>query len=94
MFLGVNNSTPALGLLKSTQDSAALIGELNSLLDLQPDASDTLAERLETLRAYGAQIDEYFGATNIHSTTDNVARDMLAMVEAHGREKIQYWGIS
>ncbi|TFK97548.1 Alpha/Beta hydrolase protein [Pterulicium gracile] len=91
---GVNNSTPALGLLKSTQDSAALIGELDSLLDLQPDASDTLAERLETLRAYGAQIDEYFGATNIHSTTDNVARDMLGMVEAHGREKIQYWGIS
>jgi hypothetical protein len=26
--------------------------------------------------------------------TDNTARDMLRIVQAHGREKIQYWGFS
>lgn len=29
-----------------------------------------------------------------HVSTDNVARDMLRIVEAHGQTKLQYWGIS
>lgn len=29
-----------------------------------------------------------------HVSTDNVARDMLAMVEASGRRNLQYWGVS
>ena len=30
----------------------------------------------------------------VHINTDNTARDMLQIVEAHGREKLQYWGFS
>lgn len=29
-----------------------------------------------------------------HVSTPAVARDMLTIVKAHGREKIQYWGFS
>ena len=29
-----------------------------------------------------------------HINTDHTARDKLRIVEAHGREKIQYWGFS
>jgi hypothetical protein len=29
-----------------------------------------------------------------HIQTDHTARDMLRINEAHGREKLQYWGIS
>ena len=29
-----------------------------------------------------------------HINTDQTARDMLRIVEAHGREKLQYWGFS
>ena len=29
-----------------------------------------------------------------HVSTDNVARDMLRIVEAYGQTKLQYWGIS
>lgn len=29
-----------------------------------------------------------------HINTDNTARDMLRIAEAHGREKLQYWGFS
>jgi hypothetical protein len=29
-----------------------------------------------------------------HITTDVVARDMLRIVKAHGREKLNYWGLS
>jgi hypothetical protein len=29
-----------------------------------------------------------------HVSTDNVARDMLRIVEAHGETKLRYWGIS
>ncbi|KAF4600398.1 hypothetical protein EYR38_005023 [Pleurotus pulmonarius] len=30
----------------------------------------------------------------VHLNTENTARDMLRMVEAHGEEKIRYWGFS
>jgi hypothetical protein len=29
-----------------------------------------------------------------HINTDQTARDMLRITEAHGKEKIQYWGFS
>ena len=29
-----------------------------------------------------------------YATTDNVARDMLSIVQAHGRQKLNYWGFS
>jgi pimeloyl-ACP methyl ester carboxylesterase len=29
-----------------------------------------------------------------HINTDQTARDMLSIVEAHGQSKIQYWGFS
>jgi len=29
-----------------------------------------------------------------HINTDQTARDMLTIVEAHGQSKIQYWGFS
>jgi hypothetical protein len=29
-----------------------------------------------------------------HLRTENVARDMLRITEAHGFEKLQYWGLS
>lgn len=29
-----------------------------------------------------------------HINTDQTARDMLRIVEAHGRSKLQYWGFS
>lgn len=29
-----------------------------------------------------------------HITTDHTARDMLRITQAHGREKVQYWGFS
>ncbi|KAF8890373.1 Alpha/Beta hydrolase protein [Infundibulicybe gibba] len=30
----------------------------------------------------------------VHINTDSTARDMLRIVQAHGREKLQYWGFS
>lgn len=29
-----------------------------------------------------------------HINTENTARDMLRITEAHGKEKLQYWGFS
>jgi hypothetical protein len=29
-----------------------------------------------------------------HINTDQTARDMLRITEAHGKEKLQYWGFS
>ena len=29
-----------------------------------------------------------------HINTENSARDMLKIVEAHGQEKLNYWGFS
>ena len=30
----------------------------------------------------------------VHMNTENVARDMLSITKAYGRENLQYWGFS
>ncbi|TFK97519.1 Alpha/Beta hydrolase protein [Pterulicium gracile] len=91
---GVNNTTPAIQIFDDPEEEAAYIESISKSVDLSPDIWDTLPERLEDYRQYGPEINEKFGDIVRHSTTDNVARDMLAMVEAYGFEKLQYWGIS
>ncbi|TFK22816.1 hypothetical protein FA15DRAFT_671144 [Coprinopsis marcescibilis] len=43
---------------------------------------------------YGALVSENSEGYIPHINTPNTARDMLRIVEAHGREKLQYWGFS
>lgn len=64
------------------------------LAELSPESWDTLPQRLAILNDIGDLINTNFGDVLQHMTTENVARDMMAIVEASGFEKIQYYGVS
>ena len=49
---------------------------------------------MKRLEEYAVLIEKERGDILRHATTDNVARDMLSIVEAYGQEKLRYWGIS
>ena len=91
---GVNFSTPAIQLFDTPEATDAFVAKASTLLSLDPENWDTLPDRLEEMNEIGDRINANFGDTLKYATTDNVARDMLRIVEAYGREKIQYYGIS
>ncbi|KAL0569611.1 hypothetical protein V5O48_012351 [Marasmius crinis-equi] len=88
---GVARSTPRISFFKSRVErrlwSRYNIRELNH-------SADTVASVHAQSKITGdlaAQRDEDVLA---HINTDQTARDMLKITEAHGREKLQYWGFS
>lgn len=91
---GVNFSTPAIQFFDTPEETNAFVANASTLLSLDPENWDTLPDRLEEMNEIGDQIKDKFADTLKFATTDNVARDMLRIVEAYGREKIQYYGIS
>ncbi|KAJ8092780.1 hypothetical protein PM082_023608 [Marasmius tenuissimus] len=87
---GVRRSTPRIEFYKSRAERA---------LSLRPYAE--LNQSRETVESFWANSQimgtlaydrgkDYLG----HMNTANSARDMLRIVEAHGQEKLQYWGLS
>lgn len=54
----------------------------------------TLPARWAKMQELGEVAEENIGHLIKHMTTDNIARDMLKITQAHGREKLLYWGIS
>jgi len=93
VLLGVGHSTPGFSLYESEAERAAndLTTEGFQELDLDDGslgkawAKAVLAGQLVKSRSAGI-----FPFIN----TDHTARDMLEIVKAHGREKINYWGFS
>lgn len=54
----------------------------------------TLTERWTKMQELGEVAEENAGDVIKYMTTDNVARDLLTITEAHGRQKVSYWGLS
>ncbi|KAJ7199294.1 TAP-like protein-domain-containing protein [Mycena haematopus] len=90
---GVGHSIPRISFFSSRAERQiwfvddAKIGSMNSSADAPAHAwaRGTLVGQLA-----GEQDDGSLRFMN----TDHTARDMLRIVEAHGREKLQYWGFS
>ncbi|KAJ3484269.1 hypothetical protein NLJ89_g11994 [Agrocybe chaxingu] len=90
---GVNNSTPQISFFTSEAERAAF--DLSATaLNMEPDSVDGLPERWARMQVLGRLAKDRDPGIFNHVTTDNVARDMLSIVQAHGREKLLYWGIS
>ncbi|KAJ7799978.1 TAP-like protein-domain-containing protein [Mycena olivaceomarginata] len=89
---GIGRSTPRVSFFASRAERAVWTGEfkkqsLNSSADALPRA---YAQGIVEGRLAGERDDGSLRFIN----TDHTARDMLRIVQAHGLEKIQYWGFS
>ncbi|KIM37592.1 hypothetical protein M413DRAFT_257941 [Hebeloma cylindrosporum] len=90
---GIANSTPVISFFKTDVERAAF--------DFGPHATDptatpdVLPSQWAHYQALGRLAkDRDTAGVLAHVSTDNVARDMLRIVQAHGQTKLQYWGIS
>ena len=57
-------------------------------------AEDNVANKWALAVVLGRLAEDHDDGYLKHINTDQTARDMLRIVEAHGRTKIQYWGFS
>ncbi|KDR84381.1 hypothetical protein GALMADRAFT_237210 [Galerina marginata CBS 339.88] len=89
---GVANSLPSISFFKTDAERASFdLGPLAEDATAAPDILPSQWARFQVLGRLAQDRDNGFLA---HVTTDNVARDMLSIVEAHGQTKLRYWGIS
>ena len=87
-ILGIGQSTPRVTLFKSAAERA-MLDAYNLHI-----AEDDVPHNWALASVLGQLADDHDDGYLRHINTDQTARDMLRIVEAHGRTKIQYWGFS
>lgn len=88
-FEGVSRSTPRVSFFETNMERNAWGNPSLTDLNSSSDALGRFWARAQVYNRFAAERGSYQ-----HINTDNTARDMLQIVRAHGREKLQYWGIS
>ncbi|KAF8956647.1 alpha/beta-hydrolase [Flammula alnicola] len=89
---GVANSTPAISFFLTDAERAAFdFGPNSEDATATPDA---LPRQWANFQVLGHLAQDRDNGSLAHVTTDNVARDMLRIVEAHGETQLKYWGTS
>jgi hypothetical protein len=88
LFTGVGQSTPRVAPFRSAAERA--LWYASDLHNTEDDVTNTWARAL----VFGQMATDRDDGYLKHINTDQTARDMLRIVEAHGRTKIQYWGFS
>ncbi|KAJ7760788.1 TAP-like protein-domain-containing protein [Mycena olivaceomarginata] len=88
-FEGVSRSTPRVSFFETNMERNAWGNPSLTDLNSSSDALGRFWARAQVYNRFAAERSSYQ-----HINTDNTARDMLQIVRAHGREKLQYWGIS
>ena len=92
ILLGIARSTPK-GETFLTQAERTIFEAVADRLG--PDGGDTdVANAWARSQILGKLASERASDFLKHINTENTARDMLRIVEAHGRTKLQYWGFS
>ena len=88
LLTGVGQSTPRAAFVKSVAERAIVFGPgFHS-------AEDDVVNKWTFASLLGQLAEDSDDGYLRHINTDQTARDMLRIVEAHGRTKIQYWGFS
>ena len=88
LFIGIGQSAPRVAPFRTAAERA--LWYTSDLHNAEDDVPNTWARALVLGQMTKDRDDGYLG----HINTDQTARDMLRIVEAHGRTKIQYWGFS
>ncbi|KAF8816536.1 hypothetical protein BYT27DRAFT_7077196 [Phlegmacium glaucopus] len=85
---GIGHSTPRVSIFRTAEERA--IWESRSLYNTDDAVDHTWARARVRSQLAGERNHIHLR----HINSDQTARDMLRIVEAHGRTKIQYWGFS
>ncbi|KAK7032395.1 hypothetical protein VNI00_013143 [Paramarasmius palmivorus] len=88
---GVARSTPKVSYFETPEERALWGASINLG---QNDSAQYVSNLWARSKIEGILAGERLADVLPHIQTDHTARDMLRINEAHGREKIQYWGIS
>ncbi|KZV83249.1 hypothetical protein EXIGLDRAFT_656341 [Exidia glandulosa HHB12029] len=88
---GIGHTTPQLVVLDTQAEVMTWSLQYPPLINSTVDA---LAKLHGYWKIMGELADERQAHTAAHMSTAIVARDMLAITKAHGRDKLQYWGFS
>jgi hypothetical protein len=89
--VGIRYTTPRVSYFKTDAERA----QWNIKDTFLPNSSsNALPDFWALSHVIGRLAEERDNGALKHVTTDVVARDMLSIVEAHGHEKINYWGYS
>jgi hypothetical protein len=89
LFSGIARSSPRASFFESDVERE-LWNQGIKLSNISSDIGRAWA-RAHVINQLAAENDDGYLR---HINTENTAHDMLSIVEAHGREKIQYWGFS
>jgi pimeloyl-ACP methyl ester carboxylesterase len=88
---GVGATIPEISLFSTESERAAWDLLDGAAINSTEDALPRMYARAQIL---GRLAEEKVSVTGQYVSTAAVARDMLSIVRAHGREKLQYWGFS
>ncbi|KIM42722.1 hypothetical protein M413DRAFT_444393 [Hebeloma cylindrosporum] len=88
---GIARSTPRASFFKTDVERELWGGETFGIVNNSDEGIARTWARSKVVGQLAAEQD--YGYLR-HINTDQTARDMLSIVEAHGRSKIQYWGFS
>ncbi len=91
---GIGRSTPRVSFFESRAEREIWSPSSGSNTPSMNSSADALAQALARGMLEGQLAGERDDGSLRFITTDHTARDMLRIVQAHGLEKIQYWGFS
>ncbi|KAF9562407.1 hypothetical protein CPC08DRAFT_663222 [Agrocybe pediades] len=89
---GISRSTPRVSFFKT--DIERSLFDVGSGLPFANNSVEGIARSWARARVLGQLAAEADDGYLRHINTDQTAHDMLRIVEAHGRDKIQFWGFS
>jgi hypothetical protein len=88
LFIGISQSTPRVAFFGTAAERA--LWDASNLHNSDGEVANTWARAL----VHGKLAEDRDYGYLRHINTDQTARDMFRIVEAHGRTKIQYWSFS
>ena len=88
LFTGVGQSTPRVAFFRTAAEKAVVYASETHT------AEDDVAKTWALASVLGQLAKDRDDGYLRHINTDQTARDMLRIFEAHGMTKIRYWGFS
>jgi hypothetical protein len=92
--LGVGSSTPRASFFDTDVERIMFAAGIGPLPSFKKGSVHGVESSWAQARLLGKLAEEHGKGYLEHINTENTATDMLTVAQAHGRERVQYWGFS